>query len=191
MRTTFSDKEDKKLVVLTLEYECQSARVAWNNAACKMPRNRPPQQLEMRLHARFRLLVPNEAEKLSATSLVVLRQPMCGNRPKKTEENAGELLLTAVSGIIEIVGQVKCDDIFLDVSAGQGNVATQFALQTSAHQCPSIKKRKDLARRGLECLHFTRHGSGASQGATDTRRCMGYPTFFAFSISRGFKISSQ
>ncbi|KAG7379820.1 hypothetical protein PHYPSEUDO_008088 [Phytophthora pseudosyringae] len=180
MRTSFSDLEDKKLVVLVSEYERQGIRVVWKNVARKMPCSRPPKQLEMRLRAlkrsygkqltrfppcfftsstpprpsaaRFRLLLPSEAEKSVSNIFSDITAADVRQHVGKTEENAGELLPTTVSSIIKVVGQVERDDIFLDVGAGLGNVVTQFALQSNARQCLAIEKRRNVAQRGSECI---------------------------------------
>ncbi|KAL3672616.1 hypothetical protein V7S43_001911 [Phytophthora oleae] len=36
----------------------------------------------------------------------------------KTDEDAGEVLPTAVSSVIQMIGEVKCEDVFLDVGTG-------------------------------------------------------------------------
>lgn len=180
MRTTFSDAEDEKLVVLALEYESQGGRIVWKEVARKMPRKCSPQQLEMRLCAlkrtygthlarfppaffstpsptyshsvRFQVLVPSKANR-------AIRDIFCGitaadirQQTGKTEEITGELLLTAITKVVEVIGQARDGDVFLDVDAGLGNVVTQFALQTKAHLGLGIEKREGLARGGLAYL---------------------------------------
>ncbi|EEY56274.1 uncharacterized protein PITG_20662 [Phytophthora infestans T30-4] len=51
-----------------------------------------------------------------------------------------------------MIGNIRHDDVFLDVGAGLGNVAAQFAVQTKARQCLGIKKRPELVSRGVSCL---------------------------------------
>ncbi|KAF4129248.1 Histone methylation protein DOT1 [Phytophthora infestans] len=179
MRTTFSDNEDKRLVMLALEFEILGSRVVWDDISRKMPGRRAPKPLEMRLRtlkrtygkqparfppcflsthrphsnaARIRLLVPTEAERAvrdisSDVSAADVRQ-----QAGKPEKNAEELLPATVSRIIRAAGPVNSGDIFLDVGAGVGNVAAQFALQTLARQCLDIEKRVEIVRRASECL---------------------------------------
>ncbi|KAG7381827.1 hypothetical protein PHYPSEUDO_005610 [Phytophthora pseudosyringae] len=144
MRTSFSDLEDKKLVVLVSEYERQGIRVVKKNVARKMPCSRPPKQLEMRLRAlkrtygkqltsfppcfftsstpphpsaaRFRLLLPTEAEKSVSNIFSDITAADVRQHAGKTEENAGELLPATVSSMIKVVGQVESDDIFLTLA---------------------------------------------------------------------------
>ncbi|KAF4036381.1 hypothetical protein GN244_ATG11490 [Phytophthora infestans] len=54
MWTTFSDNEDKRLVMLALEFEILGSRIVWNNISRKMSGRRAPKQLEMRLRALIR-----------------------------------------------------------------------------------------------------------------------------------------
>eukprot|EP00644_Phytophthora_capsici_P014206 jgi/Phyca11/99349/e_gw1.3.439.1 len=51
-----------------------------------------------------------------------------------------------------MIGPVNENDIFLDVGAGLGNIAAQFAIQTNANQCLGIEKRAEVARAGLKCV---------------------------------------
>ncbi|GMF35091.1 unnamed protein product [Phytophthora fragariaefolia] len=101
---------------------------------------------------RFHLLTPNQAERtvrdvFSALSATDIRQ-----RAGKTDENAGELLPTAVSSVIQMIGSVHRNDVFLDVGAGLGNVAAQFAGQTNALPCLGIEKRPVLVNRRVICF---------------------------------------
>jgi hypothetical protein len=100
----------------------------------------------------LRPLAPRQAERtvravFSAVSAFDVRQ-----QAGKTDENAGELLPAAVSSLIEVIGGVQHDDVFLDVGAGLGNVAAQFAIQTNARQCLGIEKWPELVSRGVFCL---------------------------------------
>ncbi|KAF1781463.1 histone H3-K79 methyltransferase [Phytophthora cactorum] len=70
----------------------------------------------------------------------------------KTDENAGEMLPAAVSSVIQMIGNVHQDNVFLDIGAGLGNVAAQFAIQTNARQSLGIEKRLEVVRRGVLCL---------------------------------------
>ncbi|EEY55287.1 uncharacterized protein PITG_09214 [Phytophthora infestans T30-4] len=65
-------------------------------------------------------------------------------RTGKTDESAGEMLPAAISIVIQMIGAVHQDDVFLDIGAGLGNVAAQFAIQTIARQCLKIKKRPEI-----------------------------------------------
>ncbi|ETN24156.1 hypothetical protein PPTG_00592 [Phytophthora nicotianae INRA-310] len=64
----------------------------------------------------------------------------------KPDENAGELLPTAVSSVIQMIGDISEDDVFLDVEAGLGNIVARFTLQTNAGQCLGIEKRAEVVR---------------------------------------------
>ncbi|KAG1696263.1 hypothetical protein DVH05_009170 [Phytophthora capsici] len=180
MRTTFLDSEDKQLVGLALEYVSAGKRIDWKELACGMRRKRLPKDLEQRLRAlkrtygndlarfppcffprpavmtpilsKIRLLQPSQAERAiqdiyRSVSAAEIRQSA-----GKTDENAGELLPTAVSSVIQMIGPVNENDIFLDVGAGLGNIAAQFAIQTNANQCLGIEKRAEVARAGLKCV---------------------------------------
>ncbi|OWZ03519.1 Histone methylation protein, partial [Phytophthora megakarya] len=70
----------------------------------------------------------------------------------KTDENAGELLPTAVSSIIQMIGDLKASDVFLDVGAGLGHIVAQFALQTGARMCLGIEKRPEVVQAGVRCV---------------------------------------
>ena len=70
----------------------------------------------------------------------------------KPDENAGELLPNAVSGIIQMIGEVKQMDVFLDVGAGLGHIVAQFAIQTGAHLCLGIEKRLEVVGAGARCV---------------------------------------
>ncbi|KAE8978407.1 hypothetical protein PR001_g24853 [Phytophthora rubi] len=175
--TSFTDTQDKRLVVLALEYESQSKRVVWKEVARAMRGKHSTQALENRLRVlkrtygrdlarfprcffstaspqttNFHLLAPRQAERtvrnvFSGVSAFDVRQ-----QAGKTDENAGELLPAAVSSVIQMIGNVQQDDVFLDVGAGLGNVAAQFAIQTNARQCLGIEKQPELVSRGIFCL---------------------------------------
>ncbi|KAG1691883.1 hypothetical protein DVH05_026044 [Phytophthora capsici] len=70
----------------------------------------------------------------------------------KTDENAGEMLPTAVTSILQMIGEVQQEDVFLDVGAGLGHVVAQVALQTNAHRCLGIEKRHDVVSAGARCV---------------------------------------
>ncbi|EEY64809.1 uncharacterized protein PITG_15598 [Phytophthora infestans T30-4] len=146
MWTKFTDAEDKRLVVLALEYESQRKRAQWKEVARAMRGKYSAQALESRLRALKR-----------AYGMDISRFPrffFSTHRVKRnelsvmTDENAGEVLPAAVSKIIEMIGNIRHDDVFLDVGAGLGNVAAQFAVQTKARQCLGIKTRPELVSRG-------------------------------------------
>ncbi|POM81865.1 Histone methylation protein [Phytophthora palmivora] len=179
MCTSFSDQEDKKLVVLATEYEIQGLRIVWRDVARKMTGNRPPQQLEMRLralkrtygkalarfppcfftvampspnYARFRLLDLKDTEVAVRAIFSAITAADVRQQAGRTEEKAGELLPTAISSVIGVIGDVTPNDVFLDVGSGIGNVATQFALQTNAHKCLGIEKRVDIVLKCSACI---------------------------------------
>ncbi|EEY62261.1 histone methylation protein, putative [Phytophthora infestans T30-4] len=120
MRTKFTDAEDKRLVVLALEYESQRKRVQWKEVTRAMRGKYSAQALESRLP-------PSQAERT-----------IC--------DVFSEVLPAAVSKIIEMIGNIRHDDVFFDVGAGLGNVAAQYAVQTKARQCLGIEKRPELAQ---------------------------------------------
>ncbi|KAG3155421.1 hypothetical protein PI126_g9169 [Phytophthora idaei] len=163
MRTNFTDAQDKRTVVLALEYESQRKRIEWKEVARTMQGKYSAQSLENRLRAlkrtyvpphkqRLRLLAPSQAERaireiFSSVSAADVRQ-----QAGKTDENAGEMLPAAVSSVIQMIGNVHQDDVFHDIGAGLGNVAAQFVIQTNARQCLGIEKRLEVVRRGVLCL---------------------------------------
>ncbi|KAE8966756.1 hypothetical protein PF005_g30344 [Phytophthora fragariae] len=70
-------------------------------------------------------------------------------------ENAGELLPQAVAVVINIIGTVRADDVFLDIGCGIGNIVAQFALQTAAQRCLGIEIRPQLCH--LSCQLINRY----------------------------------
>ncbi|EEY54676.1 histone methylation protein, putative [Phytophthora infestans T30-4] len=160
MRTNFTDAQDK---------------LEWKEVARAIRSKHSVQALENRLHAlkrtygrdlsrfppcffststptlshkqHFRLLEPSQAESairdiFSSVSAADVRQ-----QAGKTVENAGEML-PAASSVIQMIGAVHRDDVFLDIGAGPGNVAAQFAIQTIARQCLGIEKRPECLSQG-------------------------------------------
>ena len=63
---------------------------------------------------------------------------------KSHHENAGELSALSVTEIIRSVGPITCDDVFLDVGSGIGNIVAQFAMETSVGLSIGLEIRKDL-----------------------------------------------
>ncbi|KAG7382645.1 hypothetical protein PHYPSEUDO_004676 [Phytophthora pseudosyringae] len=98
------------------------------------------------------LLTPSEAERAVRDIFSGVLAADVRQQAGKIDENAGELLPTAVLNVIQIIGNVQQDDVFLDIGAGLGNVAAQFAIQTNARQCLGIEKRPELVSRGVLCL---------------------------------------
>ncbi|KAG7378129.1 hypothetical protein PHYPSEUDO_010534 [Phytophthora pseudosyringae] len=180
MGTTYTDAQDKRLVVLALEYESQRKRVEWKEVARTMRGQHSAQDLEKRLRAlkctygrdlarlprcffstvttasprvkRFHLLAPSQAEMAAHDIFCAVSAADVRQQAGKTDENAGELLPTAVSSVIQMIGSVHQDCVFLDIGAGLGNVAAQFAIQTNARHCLGIEKRPELVSRGVFCL---------------------------------------
>ncbi|KAG1705769.1 hypothetical protein DVH05_003519 [Phytophthora capsici] len=68
-------------------------------------------------------------------------------------ENAGELLPQAVNQVLNVIGTVEAEDIFLDIGCGIGNIVTQFALQTRAQLCVGIEIRSDLCILGYKSIN--------------------------------------
>ncbi|KAG3111420.1 hypothetical protein PI125_g9155 [Phytophthora idaei] len=109
---------------------------------------------------RLRLLAPSQAERaireiFSSVSAAAVRQ-----QAGKTDENTGKMLPAAVSSVIQMIGNVHQDDVFLDIGAGLGNVAAQFAIQTNARRCLGIEKRPEVSfackRMRPECYYYTK-----------------------------------
>eukprot|EP00644_Phytophthora_capsici_P019582 jgi/Phyca11/52778/gw1.859.2.1 len=157
MRTNFLNGEDKQLI--SLAYECESAgkRVSWKDLTSRMRRKRRPGKLEQRLRAlkrtygkaiarfpRSEMAVQDIYRSVSAADI---RQ-----EAGKTDGNAGEMLPTAVTSILQMIGEVRQEDVFLDVGAGLGHVVAQVALQTNAHRCLGIEKRHDVVSSGARCV---------------------------------------
>ncbi|KAI9980360.1 hypothetical protein PInf_026268 [Phytophthora infestans] len=137
MRTNFTDAQDKQIVALALEYESQHKRVEWKEVARAMRSKHSVQALENRLRALKRTAI---RDIFSNVSVADVRQ-----QAGKTDENAGEMLPAAISSVIQMIEAVHRDDVFLDVGAGLGNVAAQFAVQTIARQCLGIEKQPEVS----------------------------------------------
>jgi hypothetical protein len=73
-------------------------------------------------------------------------------RAGRTYGNAGEVLPSGVTRILEAVGPLGEDDVFLDVGAGVGNIVAQVALATNAKRCIGVELRKDLVALGQCCI---------------------------------------
>ncbi|GMF40195.1 unnamed protein product [Phytophthora fragariaefolia] len=83
-----------------------------------------------------------------------------GQQAGKWHLNAGEILPSGVTALIEVLGGVWTHDTFLDVGCGLGNVVVEFALQTAAQKCSGIEVRSEVLACGtrLICgcsLHYT------------------------------------
>ncbi|KAE9264306.1 hypothetical protein PF008_g32148, partial [Phytophthora fragariae] len=70
----------------------------------------------------------------------------------RTYANAGEVLPSGVARILDAVGPLGEDDIFLDVGASVGNIVAQVALATDAKKCIGVELRKDLVALGQCCV---------------------------------------
>ncbi|EEY53467.1 histone methylation protein, putative [Phytophthora infestans T30-4] len=157
MRTSFTDAQDKRIVALALEYESQHKRVEWKEVARAMRSKHSVQAFENRLRALKRTygrdlsrFPPSESairDIFSNVSAADVRQ-----QAGKTDENAGEMLPAAISSVIQMIGAVHRDDVFLKIGAGLGNVAAQFAIQTIARRCLGIEKGPEVFLRGVHCL---------------------------------------
>ncbi|ETP52986.1 hypothetical protein F442_02079 [Phytophthora nicotianae P10297] len=58
----------------------------------------------------------------------------------KPHTNAGEIFPAGVDSLINSIGDIDDQDIFLDVGCGLGNVLVQFALQTLVSKCYGIER---------------------------------------------------
>ncbi|OWZ04912.1 Histone methylation protein, partial [Phytophthora megakarya] len=90
MRTSFLDGEDKQLVSLALEYESAGKRIAWDDLATPLQAGKAETAIQ---------------DIYGGVSATEVRQ-----KAGKTDENAGELLPTAVSSIIQMIGDLKASD---------------------------------------------------------------------------------
>eukprot|EP00644_Phytophthora_capsici_P000798 jgi/Phyca11/109408/e_gw1.16.454.1 len=63
----------------------------------------------------------------------------------KPHTNAGEILPAGVDSLIDSIGYIDDQDIFLDVGCGLGNVLVQFALQTLVSKCYGIEVREEVS----------------------------------------------
>ncbi|KAF1773517.1 histone H3-K79 methyltransferase [Phytophthora cactorum] len=63
---------------------------------------------------------------------------------RQVHGNAGEVLPPGVAELIETMGPINTDDIFLDIGSGIGNVLVQFALTTCIRACIGIEIRSEL-----------------------------------------------
>ncbi|KAG3164720.1 hypothetical protein PC128_g20078 [Phytophthora cactorum] len=71
----------------------------------------------------------------------------------RTQNNAGELLPRGVAVMIEALGPLNEQDIFLDVGAGIGNVLAQVALTTCIGKCIGIEVSSDACLLGANHIH--------------------------------------
>ena len=62
----------------------------------------------------------------------------------KREYNASELSMSGVSRMLDALGFIKHDDVFLDVGAGVGNVVAQVALESNFRWCIGVEMRSEL-----------------------------------------------
>lgn len=60
--------------------------------------------------------------------------------------NAGEVSMIGISCILQSVGELGSNDVFLDLGAGVGNVIFQVALQTDVRSCIGVEMRGELTR---------------------------------------------
>ncbi|ETO83914.1 hypothetical protein F444_02139, partial [Phytophthora nicotianae P1976] len=73
----------------------------------------------------------------------------------KPHNNAGEILPAGVDSLIDSIGDIDDQDIFLDVGCGLGNVLVQFALQTLVSKCYGIEVREEVLIHGLQQMDET------------------------------------
>ncbi|ETO83917.1 hypothetical protein F444_02138 [Phytophthora nicotianae P1976] len=73
----------------------------------------------------------------------------------KPHTNAGEILPAGVDSLIDSIGDINDQDIFLDVGCGLGNVLVQFALQTLVSKCYGIEMREEVLIHGLQLMDET------------------------------------
>eukprot|EP00644_Phytophthora_capsici_P014359 jgi/Phyca11/98621/e_gw1.3.899.1 len=73
----------------------------------------------------------------------------------KPHTNAGEILPAGVDSLIDSIGYIDDQDIFLDVGCGLGNVLVQFALQTLVSKCYGIEVREEVLFHGLQLMDET------------------------------------
>ncbi|GMF22573.1 unnamed protein product [Phytophthora fragariaefolia] len=70
----------------------------------------------------------------------------------KRHLNAGEILPSDVTALVEALGGVWPQDTFLDVGCGIGNVVVQFVLQTAAKKCYGIEVRSEVLACGARLI---------------------------------------
>ncbi|ETI55179.1 hypothetical protein F443_02121 [Phytophthora nicotianae P1569] len=73
----------------------------------------------------------------------------------KPHTNAGEIFPAGVDSLINSIGDIDDQDIFLDVGCGLGNVLVQFALQTLVSKCYGIEVREEVLIHGLQLMDET------------------------------------
>ncbi|ETP45337.1 hypothetical protein F442_08218, partial [Phytophthora nicotianae P10297] len=73
----------------------------------------------------------------------------------KPHTNAGVILPAGVDSLIDSIGDINDQDIFLDVGCGLGNVLVQFALQTLVSKCYGIEVREEVLIHGLQLMDET------------------------------------
>ncbi|POM72670.1 Histone methylation protein, partial [Phytophthora palmivora] len=99
-------------------------------------------------------------EKLEQTQAVEILFASVGKadirqKSGKRHLNAGEILPTGVTALIDAVGNFGVHDIFLDVGRDLGNVVAQVTLQTSASKCYGIEVCDEVLSCGLQLMEKT------------------------------------
>ena len=109
------------------------------------------------LEACTRVEVP---ELTSPTEVAAALATIFGHVPKsavkhsgsRIDYNTGELSFSGTSKLIELVGPLTSEDIFVDVGSGLGNVVAQVVLQSSVGRAVGIEIREDVALLGLRLM---------------------------------------
>ena len=71
--------------------------------------------------------------------------------PGRADQNVGEVSPLGITDMIEIC-RFTCQDVFLDVGSGVGNVVTQIALQSYVKDAIGVEMRSDVAALGKRLL---------------------------------------
>ena len=112
----------------------------WTTAAAT-PSPLRPDQVAMPLTEAQVVLVLHELFATFTKALVT-------HKGGRAAHNAGELSIVGTTQLLEEIGGLNEDDVFLDVGSGIGNVVAQVALQTQVRKAIGIEIRRDLALLG-------------------------------------------
>ncbi|KAG7392244.1 hypothetical protein PHYPSEUDO_001348 [Phytophthora pseudosyringae] len=108
-------------------------------------------------------LNPGQAVEAVASIIEGIRANDVRQQADHKYTNAGDVLPSVVSTILDSVGPFREADVFLDVGAGVGNILAQVALTTDVKMCIGVELRRDLVGLGQGCIqqqlkHYPRLG---------------------------------
>ncbi|GMF34520.1 unnamed protein product [Phytophthora lilii] len=74
------------------------------------------------------------------------------NDQNEPHHNVGELMPDGVNSLLDEIGPIDAQDLFLDIGAGVGNVVAHVALRTSDFKAIGIELREDICRAGVTMM---------------------------------------